>query len=449
MKGVNKKKVILITVAFLCAVIAISITFSCAKENVVINYDNNIKAWTPPAYPGAFFAVISDTHIYDTSLGASGAAFQKTMNSDRKLLLNSQDLLDCALDEIIESKVKFVLVCGDLTKDGELVNHNIVAEKLRKLTAAGIAVYVVPGNHDINNPDAVKYDGNITEPVASITANDFARIYGDFGFNAAITRDDDSLSYVAEPVEGLWLLAVDSCRYRENVSGGHEIASGKVSQKTINWMTSVLRSAEAHNKAVIAMMHHGVVEHWKGQRKLHPDYLIQDFVGFGNYLASWNVRTVFTGHYHAQDITHSEHNRKNIYDVETGSLVTAPCPVRFVDIKNNVMNIRTETIADKIHSENDFATNAMALVKETVMLEEADILKRFNVSKSDIEIIADAVGDAFTAHYSGNENNFLQKKINKNKLSIWGHFVLAQQQYIIDGLWDDINPSDNNAKIHF
>jgi len=449
MKGVNKKKVILITVAFLCAVIAISITFSCAKENVVINYDNNIKAWTPPAYPGAFFAVISDTHIYDTSLGASGAAFQKTMNSDRKLLLNSQDLLDCALDEIIESKVKFVLVCGDLTKDGELVNHNIVAEKLRKLTAAGIAVYVVPGNHDINNPDAVKYDGNITEPVASITANDFARIYGDFGFNAAITRDDDSLSYVAEPVEGLWLLAMDACRYRENVQGKHEIVSGKISQKTADWTAAVLREAANNDKAVMAMMHHGVVEHWKGQKKLHPDYLIQEFASFGSFLASWDVRAVFTGHYHAQDIARAEYNGKFIYDIETGSLVTAPCPIRYVEIKNNSFNIRTETIVDKLSPWTNFAHNATAFVKKTVMMEAANVLKKFKVSESDAAIIADAVGDAFTAHYSGDENASLQKKVDTYKMGLWGRIVLAQQQYVIDGLWKDLQPGDNNIKIQF
>jgi len=447
MKGVNKKKVILTAAIFLCAVIAI--TFSCAKEKVVINYNNNIKAVTPPAYPDAFFAVISDAHIYDMSLGSSGAAFQNTMNSDRKLLLDSQDLFDYALNEIIASKVKFVLVCGDLTKDGELVNHNVVAEKLKKLTAAGIAAYVVPGNHDINNPDAVKYNGDTTEPAASITANDFARIYGDFGFNAAITRDDDSLSYVVEPVEGLWLLAMDACRYRENVHGGHEIVSGKISQKTADWTASVLREAANNNKAVMAMMHHGVVEHWKGQKKLHPDYLIQEFASFGNFLASWDVRAVFTGHYHAQDITRAEYNGKVIYDIETGSLVTAPCPMRYVEIKDNSLNIRTETIVDKLYPWTNFAANAAAFVKKTVMLEAANILRKFKVSESDIAIIADAVGDAFTAHYSGDENPALQKKVDKSKLGLWGRFVLGQQQYAIDGLWKDLQPADNNVKIQF
>jgi len=449
MKGVNKKKVILTAAILLCAVIAIAITFSCAKEKVVINYNNNTKAWTPPAYPDAFFAVISDTHIYDTSLGTSGAAFQETMNSDRKLLLDSQDLLDYAISEIIESKVNFVLVCGDLTKDGELVNHTVVAEKLKKLTSAGIAVYVVPGNHDINNPDAVRYVKNTTEPVVSITANDFARIYGDFGFNAAITRDDDSLSYVVEPVEGLWLLAMDDCRYRENVQGGHEIVSGKIGQKTADWTASVLREAASNNKAVIAMMHHGVVEHWKGQKKLHPDYLIQEFVSFGSFLASWDVRAVFTGHYHAQDIARAEYNGKVIYDIETGSLVTAPCPMRYVEIKDNSLNIRTETIVDKIYPWTNFAHNATAFVKKTVMLEAENILRRFKVSENDIAVIADAVGDAFVAHYSGDENPALQKKIDTYKLGLWGRIVFGQQQYVIDGLWKDLKPVDNNVKIQF
>ena len=443
----NEKKVILITAAFFC--VALVITFSCAKEKTVVNYDFNTDTTTPPAYPDAVFSVISDAHIYDASLGSSGEAFEKTMHSDRKLLLDSQDLLDYAINEIVAAKVGFVLVCGDLTKDGELVNHMIFAEKLKKLKAAGIPAYVVPGNHDINNPDAVKYNGDTTEPVASITANDFARIYGDFGFNSAITRDDDSLSYVAEPTEGLWLLALDACRYRENVPGKHEIVSGKISQKTADWIASVLREAANRNIAVIAMMHHGTVEHWNGQRKLHPDYLINDFVNFGNFLASWNVRFIFTGHYHAQDITRSEYNGKVIYDIETGSLVTAPCPIRYVNIKNDEMNIRTNTIVEKLYPGTDFAPNAIAFVKKTVMLEAASVLKKFKVSDKDIEIIADAVGDAFNAHYSGDENPSLKKTVDKSKLGLWGRFVLGRQQYVIDGLWADMKPYDNNVKLQF
>ena len=421
--------------------------FGCAKENS-LRYDFNSESGEPVRYPDASFAVISDIHTYDSSLGSSGAAFEKVMMSDRKLLLDSLDLIDFAIDAIIPSGVRFVLVAGDLTKDGELVNHRIAAQKLKRLKDANIAVFVVPGNHDVNNPDAVKFSGDTHEAVPSVSAEEFAQIYGDFGYNAALMRDSNSLSYVVQPVEGLWLLALDACRYRENVPGKHEIVSGKISQETADWIAGVLREAKNNSKAVMVMIHHGVVEHWNGQAKLHPDYLIQDFANFGKFLASWNVRIAFTGHYHAQDIVRGDFDGKLfIYDVETGSLVTAPCPIRFLEIKDNAVNIRTETIVDKIHPGTDFAPNATAFVKRTVMLEAAGVLKKFKVSKNGIAVISDAVGDAFTAHYDGDENPALRPPLDKSKLGPWGRFVLGQQQYVLDGMWADPAPADNNVKL--
>jgi hypothetical protein len=260
-------------------------------------------------------------------------------------------------------------------------------------------------------------------------------------------RDDDSLSYVTEPAEGLWLLALDACRYRENVPGKEEIVAGKISQKTADWIASVLKAAASENKAVMAMMHHGVVEHWKGQSKLHPDYLVNDYAEFGRFLASWNVRAVFTGHYHAQDITLAQFGEKFIYDIETGSLVTAPCPIRYAEIQDNILNIRTDTIVDRLYAGTDFADNARAFVKKTVMLETASVLKKYKVSVKDTDIIADAVGDAFNAHYTGDENPALRPAFDKKKLGLWGRFVYGQQQYVLDGLWADLPPADNSARL--
>ncbi|MDR0443702.1 MAG: metallophosphoesterase [Treponema sp.] len=418
---------------------------ACSKDKTALRYDYNTQTGTV-FYPDVSFAVISDTHVYDSSLGSSGAAFEKTMNSDRKLLLDSIDLLDYAVDAIASSGVSFVLISGDLTKDGELINHRIVAERLKRLADAGIAAYVVPGNHDVNNiSSAVRFIGDKTESVATVSQDEFVQIYGDFGYSAALMRDDDSLSYVAEPVDGLWLLALDVCRYRENMPGKEEFVSGRISQKTADWIAGVLRAANSGNKAVMAMMHHGVVEHWKGQSKLHPDYLIEDFANFGKFLASWNVRLAFTGHYHAQDITRGEFDGKVLYDVETGSLVTAPCPIRYVEIKNNTAHIRTDAIVDKIHPGTDFAANATAFVKKTVMIEAAGILNKYKVPAKDTDYIANAVGDAYTAHYNGDENPALRPVFDKSKLGLWGRFVYSQQEYILDGLWKDIPPSDNNV----
>ncbi|MCL2156043.1 MAG: metallophosphoesterase [Leptospirales bacterium] len=429
--------------------VCIILTFGCTKKSTDLKYEFNSETGTANPYPDISFAVISDIHIYDTSLGSSGSAFEKVMSSDRKLLLNSIDLMDYATKTIINSGVRFVLISGDLTKDGELVNHQLMAKKLKQFSSRGIAVYVIPGNHDINNPGAERYEGDQTVSVPSINAEDFAKIYGDFGFNSALMRDDDSLSYVVEPVNGLWLLCIDSCRYRENTPGKEEIVSGKISQKTADWIAGVLSTATGQNKAVMVMIHHGVVEHWKGQSKLHPDYLINGYVGFGEFLASWNARVAFTGHYHAQDIVLAQFGDKRIYDIETGSLVTFPCPIRYVNIKDNAMQIRTEKIGYKIYPDPDFVPNASAFTKRTVVIEAVKTLKKYRASDKDAEYMGQAVGDTFISHYEGDENPSLRPHIDESEFGLWGRFIYGQQKYVFDGLWEDLPPADNDVSLEF
>jgi 3',5'-cyclic AMP phosphodiesterase CpdA len=237
-KGMNHR-VLHLLVTLLIAVVFASFS-GCAKDKP-LKFDYNNDSGPAIPYPDVSFAVISDIHLYHPLLGSSGAAFEKTLNSDRKLLLDSIDLLDYASGEIIASGARFVLINGDLTKDGEMANHRIMAQKLKRFTDSGIAVFVVPGNHDINNPDSVSYSGDSVSAIPTISAEEFASIYRDFGFGSALARDADSLSYVAEPIEGLWLLCIDDCRYRENVPGKMEIVSGKISQKTADWIADVLK----------------------------------------------------------------------------------------------------------------------------------------------------------------------------------------------------------------
>ena len=201
------------------------------KSRPVLEYRfNQMTAQNMISYPDARFAVISDLHYYDNSLGITGSAFEACLNSDRKLLTDSADLLNLAIGNILKSGVKFVLIPGDLTKDGELLCHRQVAAVLSKLTQQGIKVYVIPGNHDINNPGAFRYEDDRSIPVPNITAEQFADIYDKYGYGSAIYRDSSSLSYVAEPVNNLWLVALDTCRYEENKPGHEAVVGGKLSQ---------------------------------------------------------------------------------------------------------------------------------------------------------------------------------------------------------------------------
>ena len=442
----NNYKLLICAVCMLMSVVLILGCSSRREDKPEIVFDYPSESSFGVNYPDMRFAVISDLHVYDHSLGTGGAAFHKALNSDRKLLLDSIDLLDYAIETISDSGVSFVIIPGDLTKDGELINHEIVAKKLQKLVNAGIPVYVVPGNHDVNNPDAVRYSEDTTIPVTNVSAEEFTRLHGEYGFNAALFRDDDSLSYVVEPVDGLWLFGLDACRYRENVPGEHAITSGKISQRTADWIAAMLQTAMNHDKAVMAFMHHGVVEHWKGQRKLHPHYLIEGYEDFGKFLASYNVRLVFTGHYHAQDITLGQFDEKYIYDIETGSLVTAPCPIRFVEINNNFLNVISHTIVDELHPGTDFADMAYATIIRVVTQEARNTLKKYKASNKDADYIANIIGDSFIAHYMGDENPALRPQFDKSRLGLWGRVIYSQFKYVLDGLWEDPVPEDNNAR---
>ena len=410
---------------------------------------NDNKQQNPdPNYPDFKFAVISDLHYYDPKLGTTGAAFEEYLDDDRKLLADSSDLLNFAIDDIIWSGVKNVLIPGDLTKDGELVDHQDVAKALERLKANGIQAYVIPGNHDINNPHSYRYLGSQKERVPTISADDFAAIYQDFGYKQAIYRDPNSLSYVVEPTKGLWLVCLDDCEYKDNNAVTGPIVAGKFTQSLENWLENILNKAHRSNIAVMVMIHHGVVEHWVGQSKLHPDYLVEDYSRINQMLASYGVRLAFTGHYHAQDISKADYKQGGyIIDIETGSLVTPNCPVRYCSISNNKLTIKSKLLIKTFRPGTGYEEYADKFIDDGLVMEIQKKLSSFFVPKKDAAQIAAAVGKGFIAHYHGDENKADEPKIDESKLSILGKIVLSTQDYVIKGLWNDTPMSDNNSVI--
>ena len=162
-------------------------------------------------------AIISDLHVMAPDLLVNeGAAFERYLNQDRKMLRESLEILDTLVADILEQKPQLVLVTGDLTKDGEQMSHQLVAGRLQRLVDAGIQVLVVPGNHDINNPDARVYVGDNTVPADTITRPDFAKIYRHMGYDEHSRRDPDTLSYCRDITDDLTILAIDACMDRLN-----------------------------------------------------------------------------------------------------------------------------------------------------------------------------------------------------------------------------------------
>ena len=318
-------------------------------------------------------AVMSDLHYLSPDMIADTEDFEHAFNSDRKLLKESSSILHEMLERVRADKPDILLVSGDLTKDGEQECHAALAKQLQQLQqdVPGLKIYVINGNHDIRNYNAKNFntaDGKAV-PATRTEPEDFKQIY-DFvysdptviaTFTPAEGNKAGGLSYVARPVEGLTIIAMDTCRYSsDNTSNGddeHE-TSGAISADLEKWVIEQTAAAKARGDLVIGLEHHGLVPHFDVQSTILPMYLVNGYERIAQEYADAGMSVVFTGHMHAVDIAAMTTKAGNtFYDIETGSALTYPCPVRFVDLRrstvggetNTYMSVSTKTHIGPIH----------------------------------------------------------------------------------------------------
>lgn len=318
-------------------------------------------------------AVMSDLHYLSPDMIADTEDFEHAFNSDRKLLKESSSVLHEMLERVRADKPDILLVPGDLTKDGEQECHAELAKQLQQLQqdVPGLKIYVINGNHDIRNYNAKNFntaDGKAV-PATRTEPEDFKQIY-DFvysdptviaTFTPAEGNKAGGLSYVARPVEGLTVIAMDTCRYSsDNTSNGddeHE-TSGAISADLEKWVIEQTAAAKARGDLVIGLEHHGLVPHFDVQPTILPMYLVNGYERIAQEYADAGMSVVFTGHMHAVDIAAMTTKAGNtFYDIETGSALTYPCPIRFVDLRrstvggetNTYMSVSTKTHIGPIH----------------------------------------------------------------------------------------------------
>lgn len=398
-------------------------------------------------------AVFSDPHLYDPSLGTSGAAFEAYLAGDRKMIAESKAILEAAIEMAMNDNCDIVLIPGDLTKDGEKHNHLLLAEKLKALEQKGKRVFVTPGNHDILNPKSLKYlPTGETQKIEHITPQEFVEIYKEFGFKEAKYRDNNSLTYIVELNQHFWLFAIDACIYNNNQSQAYSTTGGQLSTSTLNFILEKLAEAKSKNIIPIAMAHHGIVEHFPGQSLVFGDYLVKDFANVANEFAIAGLKIIFTGHHHAQDISKFESQGNFIYDCQVGSTVTYPCPVRFCVFNKDKSNITIESVRiSKVNlntggkSFQDYAKNKLldgfpALVKAQLML--------LGASEDAAKLLEPIVTQTLVAYYQGDEPDSRNQQIEGMiaQLKQYPDNNVKTIAMLLEGIWYDTTP-DNNVVI--
>lgn len=296
-------------------------------------------------------AVMSDDHYLSPSMIRDTADYTTALNSDRKMFAESDAILRTMLDAVRQDKPDVLLISGDLTKDGEQECHKALAKALQQLQrdVPGLKVYVINGNHDIRSADALNFntaDGKAV-PATRTDPEDFKRIY-DFIYSdptviATYTppagKEAGGLSYVARPADGYTLVVIDTGRYSaDNTSNGkneHE-TSGAISADLEQWVIAQIKAAKARGDVVLGMQHHGLIAHFDVQPTILPMYLVNDYERLSQEYADAGMSVMFTGHMHAVDIAAKTTDAGNtIYDIETGSGLTYPSPLRFVELRRS------------------------------------------------------------------------------------------------------------------
>lgn len=253
--------------------------------------------------------IASDLHYFSSSLTDHGSLFtEMTEQADGKNTQYIEEIADAFLAEAEKAKPDALILSGDITFNGEKQSHIDLAEKLQKLQDMGIAVLVIPGNHDIANGYARNYFDSRSEWVDSVSSEEFADIYKNLGRKDAVSADPNSYSYLYDVNDQISVLFLDA-NTEEN--------PGLISEQTMAWAQEQLARCNAEGKTFFSVTHQNVMT----QNMMIADgYVIKNQTSVKLMLMEHGVTLNMSGHIHAQ---HYAYNAR-FYDIASGSLAIAP-----------------------------------------------------------------------------------------------------------------------------
>ena len=314
------------------------------------------------------FAIISDTHYFaSTAMGNSAEdrkEFRELMYLNNATSGIAPELTQAAMANVtamaLAGQLDFLLLPGDLTRNAEYSAHIELAEMLKQFEmTTGVPVYVINGNHDINNRRAMYYNGEETVSVKDApemrdqldtTPEEFEAIYKDFGYSAEggyynrykahAENSEGSLSYAIDINDDYRLIAVDSQLYSADAtdSGENEQeTAGYVTEAHLEWVLDECAKAKADGKTIIGMTHTNAIPHFETEVDLFDNFVLRSWDKFADAVADAGMHYIVSGHVHMQDIaTYVSDNGESLTDIVTTSLLSYPNQFRTVSLETGV-----------------------------------------------------------------------------------------------------------------
>ncbi|MEO1986723.1 MAG: metallophosphoesterase [Martelella sp.] len=358
-------------------------------------------------------AVLADPHLHDVRFGSAAAeapfvrSLADSLHSTR-IFNESEAAFRAALDAVAADGIRLCIIAGDLTDDGQPANWQAVSDLLADYSRRhGIRFFATPGNHDQWSMTGKQLAKNFVDPDGNVEAyaapgavpgkearpcpgmrmigyGETLPYAGQFGYRpqpsdlywetpfgtspdmadrrARITVEGgesaliSDMSYLVEPVEGLWLLSLDANVYLPNADGGYDDCSKDGWNATVrhkpyllDWMGDVARRARAENKRLVAFSHYPVADIFRGltaeletlpgsragaRRMPTPDVAAA--------IAATGLPLHFSGHWHV-DATAAEDGMVN---VSVPSTVAYPAGWKCLEIDSDGMDISDRAVSD-------------------------------------------------------------------------------------------------------
>lgn len=280
------------------------------------------------------FYVVTDTHYFEVSLGASGKAYDEHMKSQQKGMRENQGAVRATFDAIAADRdISTVIIAGDLTQNGEYESHVSLVRDLKKLKESGKRILLIYALHDwTEKPSAYAGDERIT--VKGTKKEELWPWYDEFGYDEAIARDEETHSYVAQLGEGLRLLAI-------NCDGDKQGVHGIIYDRQLEWIAQQAEEAERCGDRLIAMEHYPLVPQ-QPVFGIIGDCVLKDWKNRAAFLADHGIHLIFTGHMHAQSVKRFTGEKGNsIIDVQTSAVCGYPAAYRKVSVDGDNVEIKS------------------------------------------------------------------------------------------------------------
>ncbi len=273
--------------------------------------------------PHTVFALITDTHFQ------SGSGVKDGILWNRQVMSQSERLADLLIQSLNAREIDFVIHAGDLTHTGDRCSFEFARAAFSRVKAP---LWFTVGNHDVCEPGARTWlatDWGIEPPSMYFSRyhegvrylfldSNYAHLPS--GEESEVQQWDQTSKY-----SGVGFSATQVDWLRDELARDRETLTFVITHHPI---------ASKSEYPIISPRDLGAPNFRLGPvwRKLFPTYYKEILALLEE---APNVKVVFTGHWHINDITRVN----NLYHVKTSSLIEYPFEYRVVSVFEEFLDI--------------------------------------------------------------------------------------------------------------